>query len=105
MFADLLIKEILMTLHLTWIVLKLVSLYFLLPYVVFAIVFLLTAKLDKDSEGNLTFDPTRAWHFKVAYPFRRFSDMFVKHMQKVGTSICPYCLKLFWMSFVGWPGL
>ena len=73
-------------------------------YLVTAIVFLVTAKLDKDEDGNLYLD-TDALHFKIAHPFKKYDDWFMQSLEegKTKLSLCGYFLGFFCALYFGWP--
>lgn len=83
-----------------WIVLK-IALTVIGLYIAAAAAFMLSARLKKDADGNLILDP-ESWHFKAAYPFRKFNIYAVKYLSG-RISVCGYFRKLFLMLFMGWP--
>ena len=71
-------------------------------YVTTATVFLLTAKIEKGTNGQRYFDPN-SWHFKLAYPRKHHHWWFRDTLARQGVTICPYFAKFFFMLYVGWP--
>ncbi len=77
---------------------------FLVLHILTISVAILTSKIEKDAEGNLVLDPN-CWHFKAAYPLRRYNNNFLEELKKNGLNICPYFLDLTFMLWLGWPFL
>jgi len=72
-------------------------------YILTATVFLLTARIEKDKDGDLILDPD-SWHFKLSFPFLKFSLRAVEKLSG-NINICKYCIKFFLMLYLGWPML
>ena len=70
-------------------------------YIATAAVFMASARLKKDSNGNLILDP-ESWHFKTTFPMRKFDVYKVKDLSG-SISLCGYFYRFFMMLFLGWP--
>lgn len=65
---------------------------------VFFYIFGKTMIKNKDGETVVS---TNSWHFRIAYPFRRFD----KYNHPASRSFLSYFTKIFFMLFLGWPVL
>lgn len=72
-----------------------------LLYVLTTGIFLALIRFPKEND-EIFIDHT-SWHFKMAYPFKKYVGYEIKCMQQRGISKCRYFGKLFWMTWIGWP--
>ncbi len=74
---------------------------FIGSYVVFGILFyfFLSSLLKDDTSGKTVINPN-SWHLKIAYPFRRLDNTYLKYMNP---GFFQYFSKIYFMIIIGWP--
>ena len=73
-----------------------------LLYLITATILYLRIKLNRDENGYPIINPD-SWHFKVAYPFKKYDTGFIEKLEEKPFSICPYGIKFFLMLYFGFP--
>ena len=71
-------------------------------YLFTATVVYVSIRLKKD-EHDQPFIDSSCWHFKMAFPFRRFSYTFILELRHKNISLCPYALRVFLMLYLIYP--
>lgn len=73
-------------------------------YALTTLVVLCFARIEKEPDGTPILD-TNSWHFKVAYPCKRYDLLFIKDLGRgyPKVSVCGYFWRLFLMIWIGWP--
>lgn len=70
-------------------------------YVLTVLALLVIIRLKKDERGDPILD-SNSWHFKMAYPFRRFNENYIHYVKETGINMCSYFASMVFMLYIGW---